>query len=113
MEWPKLARVLGMLGSSHDGEVLNAARIAERMVREAGLSWDQVVADLGDESRERDKILAVERKLGHLRQADQAAFLKLREHYLDQGALGAPDFRRLNYLHDLVNPSPSDEDIPF
>lgn len=35
----KLSRVLGMLGSQHDGEVLNAARLAERIRNEMNLSW--------------------------------------------------------------------------
>ncbi len=35
----KLSRVLGMMGSDHDGEVLNAARMADRLVRDAGLTW--------------------------------------------------------------------------
>ncbi len=40
----KLAAVLGMLGSEHDGEVLNAARTASRMVQAAGLTWRDVIA---------------------------------------------------------------------
>jgi hypothetical protein len=39
----RLACVLGMLGSDHDGEVLNAARAAERMRREAGLTWPEIL----------------------------------------------------------------------
>jgi hypothetical protein len=35
----RVAKLLGMLGSSHDGEVLNAARMADRAVRDAGLTW--------------------------------------------------------------------------
>ena len=35
----KLSRVLGMMGSEHDGEVLNAARVAERMRRDMNKSW--------------------------------------------------------------------------
>lgn len=40
----KLAAVLGMLGSDHDGEVLAAARQAERMRRQAGLAWADLIA---------------------------------------------------------------------
>lgn len=40
----RLTRLLGMLGSDHDGEVVNAARIADRLVRENGLTWDDVIA---------------------------------------------------------------------
>jgi hypothetical protein len=39
----KLASVLGMLGSSHDGEVLSAARQAERLRRGAGLTWPDIL----------------------------------------------------------------------
>ena len=39
-----LARILGMLGSAHDGEVVAAARQAERLRADAGLTWHQIVA---------------------------------------------------------------------
>ena len=35
----RLAKLLGMLGSNHDGEVSNAARMADALVREHGLTW--------------------------------------------------------------------------
>jgi hypothetical protein len=38
-----LAKVLGPLGSDHDGEVVAAGRTADRMVRDAGLTWPDVV----------------------------------------------------------------------
>jgi hypothetical protein len=39
----RLSALLGMLGSDHDGEVLNAGRLASRLIRGAGLTWDQVL----------------------------------------------------------------------
>jgi hypothetical protein len=42
-ETTRLVRLLGMLGSAHDGEVLNAARMADRFVRERGLTWSQLI----------------------------------------------------------------------
>ncbi len=39
----KLAKVLGMLGSSHDGEALAAARRANAMIRGASLSWQDLI----------------------------------------------------------------------
>jgi len=39
----KLAKVLGMLGSSHDGEALAAARTADSLIRETGLTWQRVL----------------------------------------------------------------------
>jgi len=39
-----LAKVLEILDSSHSGEALAAAKLASAMVREAGLTWDEVIA---------------------------------------------------------------------
>jgi|SRR5215472_3301796 len=39
----RLAKLLGMLGSTANGEVLNAARAAERLRRKAGLSWPDIL----------------------------------------------------------------------
>jgi hypothetical protein len=40
----RLAAVLGMCGSAHDGEALAAGRMADRLVRAAGSTWVQVLA---------------------------------------------------------------------
>jgi hypothetical protein len=42
----KLAAVLGMLGSDHDGEALAAARMAERIRRRMGVQWDDLLISL-------------------------------------------------------------------
>jgi hypothetical protein len=39
----KLAKVLGMLGSDHDGEVAAAGRRANALIKNAGLTWAQVI----------------------------------------------------------------------
>ena len=39
----RLARVLGLLGSSHGGEVLAAARQAERLRCRAGVTWFDIL----------------------------------------------------------------------
>jgi hypothetical protein len=39
----RLARLLGMVGSNHDGEALNAARLADRLVRDRGARWSDVL----------------------------------------------------------------------
>jgi hypothetical protein len=39
-----LAKVLEILDSSHAGEALAAAKLASTMLREAGLTWDEVLA---------------------------------------------------------------------
>lgn len=40
----RIAKLLGMTGSRHDGEALNAARMADALVRELGLTWTDVLA---------------------------------------------------------------------
>jgi hypothetical protein len=40
---PKLAKTLGLLGSSHAGEVLAAARAAEMIRRQMGVQWDELL----------------------------------------------------------------------
>lgn len=40
----RLVRLLGMLGSAHDGKRANAAALADRLVRDLGLVWDEVIA---------------------------------------------------------------------
>ena len=39
----RIAKLLGMCGSAHDGEVLNAARKADALVREHGTTWADVI----------------------------------------------------------------------
>jgi hypothetical protein len=38
----RLSKLLGLLGSDHDGEVINAARAADRLVRDSGLRWPDI-----------------------------------------------------------------------
>src|SRR5690242_14052461 len=39
----RLTRLLGMLGSDHEGEVANAGRLADRLVRGLGLRWADLI----------------------------------------------------------------------
>lgn len=39
----KLIKLLGMIGSSADGEALNAARLANRLIQDRKLSWGDVI----------------------------------------------------------------------
>ena len=40
----RLIKLLGMLGSAHDGEALTAARLADRLVRDQlKLTWGEVI----------------------------------------------------------------------
>jgi hypothetical protein len=40
----KLVKVLGMLGSDHDGEIAAAGRRAHSMLKAIGLTWSDVIA---------------------------------------------------------------------
>jgi len=50
----KLAKLLGVLGSQHDGEILSAVRMVVKMLKEADTTWYQVlgVEKLDDEEPE-------------------------------------------------------------
>lgn len=41
----KLCRLLAMLTSDYDGEVINAARAAARIITRIGLTWDQTIPE--------------------------------------------------------------------
>jgi hypothetical protein len=41
----RLRRLCGMFGSDHDGERASAARLADRLIREHGLTWDDVLVE--------------------------------------------------------------------
>lgn len=43
----RLIQLLGMLGSEHDGEVLNAARLAQRLLGSLALTWDEIIGGEG------------------------------------------------------------------
>jgi hypothetical protein len=40
----RLAKLCGMLGSAHDGERAAAAAMADKFVRDYGLTWPQVIS---------------------------------------------------------------------
>lgn len=40
----KLIAILGMMGSDHDGEALNAARLASRLVRANKTTWEELLS---------------------------------------------------------------------
>lgn len=42
----RLAQVLGMMGSSQPGEALNAARVAAKMQRDSGKTWEQLLTPI-------------------------------------------------------------------
>lgn len=44
LDLKKLGRVIAMVGSSHEGEALTALRLADRMLRDAGIRWDDLLS---------------------------------------------------------------------
>ena len=66
----RLARVLGMLGSAHDGEIIAAARQAERLRADAGLTWTDIVIPRLSAPQRRQKVGPV---------ADLVAFVRSTE----------------------------------
>jgi hypothetical protein len=50
----RLAKLLGMIGSHHDGEVLAAARKADQCIRQLGLTWGDVIRVTTDGSSSGD-----------------------------------------------------------
>ncbi|MEH6952938.1 hypothetical protein V4R08_17020 (plasmid) [Nitrobacter sp. NHB1] len=52
-----LSKILGMLGSSEDGEVLVDARKAEAKRMELGLSWETIIMDDRSWSRLKARVL--------------------------------------------------------
>jgi hypothetical protein len=48
----RLARILNMMGSQHEGEILNAARAAQRLLGSLGATlWEEVLNDVTSEAR--------------------------------------------------------------
>jgi hypothetical protein len=43
LDLKKLGMVIAMVGSSHEGEALTALRLADRMVRNAGMRWEDLL----------------------------------------------------------------------
>jgi hypothetical protein len=44
----RLAKVLGMTGSAHDGEALAAIRKANELIVAAGMTWDEIIRSRAD-----------------------------------------------------------------
>ena len=49
------AKLLGLLGSAHDDEIAAAGRAADRLVRQAGVRWpDMILPELTGPTRQRE-----------------------------------------------------------
>jgi hypothetical protein len=99
----RLTKLLGMMGSQHDGEALAAARQAERLRAEAGLTWAEIVIPRLPAPPQRQSVGTV---------ADAIAFLLARRSALTQwevgfvesvwGARYSLSSKQIEVLHRLV-----------
>jgi hypothetical protein len=62
----QLAKRLGMVGSDHDGEALNAARAADKLIKEHNLTWAEALSSNGS-----DNPLLLQRELAAVRRENQ------------------------------------------
>jgi hypothetical protein len=68
LDLQKLALILAMCGSAYDGEVVSAARAADRMVKEAGKRWPDLLETPVEAARTLlDENLALRAELEQLR----------------------------------------------
>lgn len=99
----RLCKLLALLGSSHDGEALAAARHAAALLHQAGLTWDEVISRAesqpapkrgGEEDRLLRELLASNNvsDVLKIRLADMQTSLK-------RGRLAQADRRLLHILH--------------
>jgi hypothetical protein len=101
----RLVKLLGMLGSVHDGEVLNAARHVAAMVRASGRDWDALLSPApAAVAPKRSSDRADLKKLDELLAATQVSdILKLRlaamRDAVKAGRLGDQDRHLLRMLH--------------
>jgi hypothetical protein len=101
----RLVKLLGMLGSAHDGEVLNAARHIDALVRASGRDWDKLLSPApAAAAPKRSSDRADLQKLDELLAATQVSeILKLRlaamRDAVKAGRLGDQDRHLLRMLH--------------
>jgi|HubBroStandDraft_1064217.scaffolds.fasta_scaffold00022_21 hypothetical protein len=98
----RLRKLLALLGSDQDGEVLNAARRIDAQIKAAGASWQELIPDAPDarptaaipDLDRLDQLLASERvaDILKIRLRDMRAALK-------RGRLADADRRLLRILH--------------
>ena len=99
----RLARLLSRLTSDYDGEVVNATRLANRLVRDRGLTWEQVLKghkDI-DEDLEHHRAIATW-LLDHRNWLDDSelAFVSTIAHY--RKSLTERQIGWLQAIHDRV-----------
>lgn len=96
----RFTKILSRLDSTHDGEVLAAARGALEMLRGANLGWANIVrAPSAALSELRYRFQTIDLNVKHLRPSDQERFFALREAYL-QDRLTDSDLRVVDYMFE-------------
>lgn len=96
----RFTKILSRLDSTHDGEVLAAARGALEMLRSANLGWANIVrAPSAALSELRYRVQTIDLNVKHLRPSDQERFFALREAYL-QDRLTESDLRVVDYMFE-------------
>jgi hypothetical protein len=95
----RLRKLLALLGSDQDGEVLNAARHIDALVKAAGTDWQALIPDLPAE-KPSDDLVRLDQLLASERVADVLK-LRLRDMRgaLQRGRLAEADRRLLRVLH--------------
>jgi hypothetical protein len=98
----RLRKLLALLGSDHDGEVLNAARRIDALIKAADTGWQVLIPDVPDE-RPRPRLADLDR-LDQLLASDRVAdILKIRLNdmraALKRGQLAESDRRLMRILH--------------
>jgi len=96
----RFTKILSLLDSPHEGEVLAAARGALEMLRGANLGWGHIVRTPSAALSElRYRVQTIDLNLKHLRPSDQDRFFALRDAYL-QDRLLESDIRIVDYLFE-------------
>jgi hypothetical protein len=67
----RLVKLLGLLSSAHDGEVANAGRMADQLIRRYGLTWADIIAAPIASIGWRDKVRACLDCIGTLNAKEQ------------------------------------------
>lgn len=108
-------KIVGMLGSDQDGEVLNVARTATKFLKNANLSWGDVIAPVTDKQL-LEQISFIRKREGHLDDKARERFDAIEDKVVYNGEPCTPlERRQLDYWKIGLTPPKSniDEDIPF
>jgi len=73
----QLAKRLGMVGSDHDGEALNATRAADKLIKKNKLNWVDVLSSNGGDSQ---LVSVLRRELEAARRENQQLRAQLANH---------------------------------